>query len=94
MRFDAVRIDDFGCFRNARLEDLSADLVVVGELAATTQVFFLTCHPEFVNLASACGASAQYWSLEDGAFTRADDPAVLERRLAADRRGGRRPDPR
>ncbi|WP_247731001.1 AAA family ATPase [Halovivax limisalsi] len=30
MRLTDLRIDDFGCFRNARLETLDADLVVIG----------------------------------------------------------------
>jgi uncharacterized protein YhaN len=54
---------------------------VIDELAATTQVFFLTCHPEFVTLSSEYASSAQYWALEDGVFTRTDDAEGLERRL-------------
>ncbi|WP_434531506.1 ATP-binding protein (plasmid) [Haloarcula sp. NS06] len=57
---------------------------VIGELSVTNQVFFLTCHPEFVNLSSECGSSAQYWWLEDGVFTRTDDSEGLKRRLMAD----------
>ena len=30
MRLKTLRIDDFGCFRNARLDDISEDLVVIG----------------------------------------------------------------
>jgi uncharacterized protein YhaN len=65
-------------------DHISRVFEVVGELSTTNQVFFLTCHPEFVNLTSASGSSAQYWSLEDGVFTETDDAKVLERRLMAD----------
>jgi uncharacterized protein YhaN len=65
-------------------DHISRVFEVVGELSSTNQVFFLTCHPEFVNLTSASGSPAQYWSLEDGVFTRTDDGEVLERRLMAD----------
>lgn len=57
---------------------------VVGELAATNQVFFLTCHPEFVNLSAATGSPAQYWSLEEGKFERQETAELLERQLMAD----------
>lgn len=77
-----VVIDDAAT--NFDPDHISRVFEVVGELAATNQVFFLTCHPEFVNLTSACGSSAQYWSLQDGVFTRTDDAEVLERRLMAD----------
>jgi uncharacterized protein YhaN len=30
MRLQTLRIDDFGCFRNARLDDIAEDLVVIG----------------------------------------------------------------
>jgi len=65
-------------------DHISRVFEVVGELSVTNQVFFLTCHPEFVNLTSACGASAQYWLLEDGTFTKTDDAKLLERSLLAD----------
>ena len=65
-------------------DHISRVFEVVGELSSTNQVFFLTCHPEFVNLTAASGSSVQYWSLEDGVFTRTDDAAMLERRLIAD----------
>jgi chromosome segregation ATPase len=65
-------------------DHISRVFEVVGELASTNQVFFLTCHPEFVNLTAAADSPAQYWSLEDGVFTRTDDAGVLERRLMAD----------
>ena len=65
-------------------DHISRVFEVVGELSTTNQVFFLTCHPEFVNLTSACGSSAQYWSLEDGIFTRTDDAGILEQKLMAD----------
>jgi hypothetical protein len=57
---------------------------VVGELASTNQVFFLTCHPEFVNLTAAADSPAQYWSLENSVFTRTDNAKMLERSLMAD----------
>jgi len=65
-------------------DHISRVFEVVGELASTNQVFFLTCHPEFVNLTSAADSLAQYWSLEDGVFTRTDNADVLERRLMTD----------
>ncbi len=65
-------------------DHISRVFEVVGELTSTNQVFFLTCHPEFVNLTAAADSPAQYWSLEDGVFTRTDDANVLERRLMAD----------
>ena len=65
-------------------DHISRVFEVVGELASTNQVFFLTCHPEFVNLTAAADSPAQYWSLEDGAFTRTDNAKMLERSLIAD----------
>lgn len=56
---------------------------VVGELASRNQVFFLTCHPEFVSLTASAGPDAQYWSLENGVFTQVADAELLERRLLA-----------
>ncbi|WP_254861827.1 AAA family ATPase [Halovivax gelatinilyticus] len=56
---------------------------VIDELSATTQVFFLTCHPQCVKMA-AKGESVQYWSLDDGRFTRRDTATDLERHLAAE----------
>lgn len=50
-------------------------------LAETSQVFFLTCHPGFVHLASSNGAESQYWRLDDGRFKRMDNSEALQRRL-------------
>lgn len=50
-------------------------------LAETSQVFFLTCHPGFVHLASSNGAEGQYWGLDDGRFEKMGDPEALQRRL-------------
>lgn len=65
-------------------DHISRVFEVVGEIASTNQVFFLTCHPEFVNLTSAADSPPQYWSLENGVFTRTDSADVLERRLMSD----------
>jgi uncharacterized protein YhaN len=50
-------------------------------LAETSQVFFLTCHPGFVHLASSNGAESQYWGLDSGRFEKMDDSEALQRRL-------------
>jgi uncharacterized protein YhaN len=57
---------------------------VVGELSTTNQVFFLTSHPEIVNLTAASSSSAQYWALNDSAFMKPDDASGLEQRLMTD----------
>lgn len=77
-----VVIDDAAT--NFDPDHISRVFEVIGELSTTNQVFFLTCHPEFVNLTTAYGSSAQYWSLEDGVFTRTDGATVLERQLMID----------
>ncbi|WP_248516295.1 AAA family ATPase [Salinarchaeum laminariae] len=41
---------------------------VVNELLSHNQVFFLTCHPDFVRSAARNGTSAQYWPLDQGRF--------------------------
>ena len=51
------------------------------ELAETSQVFFLTCHPEFVRLTSSNGAKGQYWGLDQGRFDRMAGSEALQRRL-------------
>jgi uncharacterized protein YhaN len=50
-------------------------------LADTSQVFFLTCHPGFVHLASSNGAECQYWGLDGGRFEKLADSEALQRRL-------------
>jgi len=51
------------------------------ELAETSQVFFLTCHPGFVNLACSNGIEGQCWGLDSGRFEKMADSEALQRRL-------------
>ena len=51
------------------------------ELAETSQVFFLTCHPGFVNLACSNGVEGQCWGLDSGRFEKMADSEALQRRL-------------
>jgi len=57
---------------------------VVDELMETNQVFFLTCHPQCVRTTASNGLSTQYWSLNEGQFTRQDTANGLEQYLSAD----------
>ena len=57
---------------------------VVEELSTTTQVFFLTCHPQCVRITASNDPSAQYWSLNRGQFTRRETADNLEQQLSAD----------
>lgn len=57
---------------------------VLGELGADHQVFFLTCHPNFVEIPARRGMAAQYWALEDGKFTETVDADALAGQLAAE----------
>jgi uncharacterized protein YhaN len=41
---------------------------LIDEMASTNQVFFLTAHPSFVELAAEYADVAQYWRLTDGRF--------------------------
>ena len=47
-----------------------AALALVKELAATHQVFLLTCHPELAALAAGAVPDSQHWSLDAGQMTR------------------------
>lgn len=57
---------------------------VIDQLTGTNQVFFLTCHPQCVNVTESTGLSAQYWSLEDGQFTSSGTADSLQQQLSAD----------
>lgn len=50
----------------------------IDQFTNDTQVFFLTCHPEYIRLISDKGTPAQYWSLQDGKFEVKDDGPELE----------------
>ena len=54
---------------------------VLGELTETNQVFFLTCHPAFVDLVCSNGTAGQYWRLEDGQFNQMEDSEALQQWL-------------
>ena len=57
---------------------LGRTLDLLGELAETNQVFFLTCHPEFVEKTAERTDVDQFWSLEDGRFDGPyDEPAPV-----------------
>ena len=54
---------------------------VLGELTETNQVFFLTCHPAFVDLVCSNGIAGQCWSLEEGQFNQMEDSEALQQWL-------------
>jgi|GEM_PF-2534348 len=47
---------------------LARTLDLVEELSQTNQVFFLTCHPSFIQKAHERASVSQFWSLDDGTF--------------------------
>jgi uncharacterized protein YhaN len=56
----------------------------INELARTHQVFFLTAHPAFVEVADSHADVAQFWQLVDGRFAGPfDDPADITSGLEA-----------
>lgn len=57
---------------------------VIEHLAESNQVFFLTCHPQCVQITELNGLSAQYWSLKNGQFTHSETAESLEQELSAD----------
>jgi uncharacterized protein YhaN len=57
---------------------------VIDQLTESNQVFFLTCHPQCVRTTASNGLSAQYWSLDNGQFTRRETADTLEQQLSAD----------
>jgi uncharacterized protein YhaN len=64
---------------------LGRTLDLLGELAETNQVFFLTCHPEFVEKTAERTDVDQFWSLEDGRFDGPyDEPAPVMAALEGD----------
>lgn len=49
-------------------QHLARTLDLIEELADTNQVFFLTCHPNFIEKAAERTAVEQFWTLDDGTF--------------------------
>jgi uncharacterized protein YhaN len=57
---------------------------VIDQLSETNQVFFLTCHPQCVNVTASADLSVQYWSIEDGNFISKGTADSLQKQLSAD----------
>lgn len=57
---------------------------VIDQLSNSNQVFFLTCHPQCVQLTASNTPSAQYWSLDRGQFTLKENAGDLGQQLSAD----------
>jgi uncharacterized protein YhaN len=54
---------------------------VIGELTETNQVFFLTCHPDFVDLVSSNGTASQCWGIDSGRFQGMESAEALRQWL-------------
>lgn len=54
---------------------------VINQLSGKNQVFFLTCHPQCIQITKTKNQNPQYWSLKNGKFTRHKKPETLEKQL-------------